>query len=360
MEFWNFLYKQNRVRALEISLKIAARETGHSSFIRWHLQRVINHEENSDLLIEFAQFSEDQAKVTCDILTSESSVFWQIAFEIIQQYPDSQAIKDTLSYLAINPSPLLSRLKYLENGLNSVEQALKERHPPFHARLWLDELQSYLHIEIEKEQGSQEIDLLSNSTSIQLSRSPDSERVWAIRELLNNGEAERIRQLLSHDEFLELVAMPDLSETERQQLRNLFELESTNLSVSNSTSANVNIPSIENLILMSNQPPIFNQQNATIGVSYAAEGSKQEFTQNVEVTEQAFEILLSDFEQFINELNQKHPNAMDETAIQKIIDIEAKEIQKNQPSRWQNFLSLKRLWNGGKKAAFKVGEHYAE
>jgi len=236
---------------------------------------------------------------------------------------------------------------------------LSENHPPFSARLWLDELRSDLQIEIEKEQGSQEVDPRITSTSMQLSRSVDSERIWAIRRLLSDGEIEKIRQLLSQDELLEIVAMPDLSETKRQQLQNLFELKSTYSSTPASTSANVNITSVERLILMSNQSPIFNQQNATIGVNYAAEGSKQEFTQNVTTTEQNFDVLLIDFEQFINELHRKHPDATDETAIP-IFAVEAKELQRTQPLRWQNFLNLKSLWNGSKKAAFKVGEHYAE
>lgn len=113
--------------------------------------------------------------------------------------------------------------------------------------------------------------------------------------------------------------------------------------------------SVEELTLMSEQAPIFNQQGATIGVNYAASGSKQEFTQNVTTTEQNFEILLADFEQFINDLQRQYPNATDETAIQ-IIDVEAQK----QPIRLQNFLNLKRLWNGGKKAAVKVGEHFTE
>ena len=117
--------------------------------------------------------------------------------------------------------------------------------------------------------------------------------------------------------------------------------------------------SIKEITLVTEQQPIFNQQNATIGVNYAAPGSRQELTQNATTREQNFEALLTDFEQFINELQQKHPDATNETAIQ-IIDIEAKELQRTQPLRWQNFLNLKRLWNGGKKAAFKVGEHYAE
>jgi len=81
--------------------------------------------------------------------------------------------------------------------------------------------------------------------------------------------------------------------------------------------------------------------------------------QHVDASKENFEFLLTDFQQFINDLQQKYPNATDETAIQ-IIDVEAKELQRTQPLRWQTFLDLKRLWNGGKKAAFKVGEHYAE
>jgi HEAT repeat protein len=38
-------------------------------------------------------------------------------------------------------------------------------------------------------------------------------------------------------------------------------------------SASIYIQSVEKIKLMSNQPPIFNQQNATIGVNYAAENS---------------------------------------------------------------------------------------
>jgi hypothetical protein len=29
-------------------------------------------------------------------------------------------------------------------------------------------------------------------------------------------------------------------------------------------------------------------------------------------------------------------------------------------TRWQNFLTLKCLWNGGKKAVIKVSEHFTE
>lgn len=359
IEFWSFLYKHNRILSIQIPLKVAVQDTRQPSLISWHLGKIINQEENSDVLAEFARNSEAQAKVVCDILSSRNTAFWQIAFEIITQHSDSQDIKNALSYLVIGHSSLQSRLEYLTNGLNVVEQALNERCPPFAARLWLEDLYSYLHVELGKEQGSWEADPISTPASIQPSNPLDNERIWAIRRLLNNGEVDRVRQLLSEDELFKVLAIPDLLESERQQLRNLFDLESTHLFTSTNTSASVNITSVEKLILMSNQAPIFNQQHATIGVNYAADGSKQEFTQNVAATEQNFEVLLADFEQFINDLQQKYPTVTDETAIQ-IIDVEAKEIQQKQPVRWQNFLNLKKLWNGGKKAAFKVGEHYAE
>jgi hypothetical protein len=358
-EFWKFLYRCNHVLAIKIPLKAALQESHQSHRIIWHLQGIINQEKDADFLIKFALESEAKAKIVCDILSAQNTNYWQIAFEIITQYPDSQDIKNALSYLIVQPSLLTSRLEYLENGLKVVEQALSERNPPIDARFWLNELESDLNIKIIKEQGSKEIEQISSQTLMSLSRPLDIGRIWAVRGLLHDGETDRIRQLLSQDEMLEILAMPDISEAERQQLRNILGLEDVQLSASSNTSGSVKITSVERLILMSNESPIFNQQYSTIGVNYAAEGSKQEFTQNVAATEQNFEVLLADFEQFISDLQQKYPNVTDETAIQ-IIEVEAQEMQQKQPLRWQKFLDLKRLWNGGKKAAFKVGEHYAE
>jgi len=118
----------------------------------------------------------------------------------------------------------------------------------------------------------------------------------------------------------------------------------------------ITIQTVERLTIMTNKAPIFNQQQATIGVNYAAEGSKQEFTQHINATEQNFEVLLRSYKQFIDELQQENLNLTDETEITKTIDVEARRID----ARWQNFLNLKRLWNGSKKAAVKVGEHFVE
>jgi hypothetical protein len=57
-------------------------------------------------------------------------------------------------------------------------------------------------------------------------------------------------------------------------------------------------------------------------------------------------------------LQQKHRDIVTEESAMQIIDAEFKAIQST--PRWQNFLKLKRLWNGAKKAGLKVGEHFAE
>ena len=85
-------------------------------------------------------------------------------------------------------------------------------------------------------------------------------------------------------------------------------------------------------------------------------------------TTQDFELLVNDYQAFIVQLQQKYPSITDETAtpcgqleeIAQIIDVEAKLIESQDKLRWQSFLNLKRLWNGGKKAAVKVGEHFVE
>ncbi len=122
------------------------------------------------------------------------------------------------------------------------------------------------------------------------------------------------------------------------------------------TANTITIQSVEKLTIMSDKAPIFNQQHATIGVNYAAEGSQQDFTQHIHAPEQSFEILLTSYKHFIDELQQQNPHVTDETAIIQTIDTEARRID----THWQNFLNLKRLWNGGKKAAIKVGEHFVE
>jgi hypothetical protein len=94
------------------------------------------------------------------------------------------------------------------------------------------------------------------------------------------------------------------------------------------------------------------------GAVYGVAGTAQ--NQIIHAPNHDFDTLLNAYKQFLNDLQQKYPAQTPEAALQPIINAEFQEIQKTQPQRWQNFLSLKRLWNGGKKATFKLGEHFTE
>jgi uncharacterized protein YjbI with pentapeptide repeats len=106
--------------------------------------------------------------------------------------------------------------------------------------------------------------------------------------------------------------------------------------------------------------PKYDLRNANVGgIADNVHGS-QNNTQNNQATEQNFDMLLADFKQFIDTIQAKYPTLEDKATIAQIIDDGAKLIEVQDHRRWQNFLNLKRLWNGGKKATFKVGEHFAE
>ena len=64
--------------------------------------------------------------------------------------------------------------------------------------------------------------------------------------------------------------------------------------------------------------------------------------------------------QIIRTLEQKYTFVENEQQALRIIDAEFTEIKAKQLPQWQDLMSLKRLYNGGKKAALKVGEHFAE
>jgi uncharacterized coiled-coil DUF342 family protein len=69
---------------------------------------------------------------------------------------------------------------------------------------------------------------------------------------------------------------------------------------------------------------------------------------------------IADLQTLITTLQTQHLNITTETQAIDIIDAEFKELEASQSPQWQNLLSLKRLYNGSKKAALKVGEHFAQ
>ncbi|XZN90796.1 MAG: HEAT repeat domain-containing protein [Microcoleus sp.] len=64
--------------------------------------------------------------------------------------------------------------------------------------------------------------------------------------------------------------------------------------------------------------------------------------------------------QIIQALEKKYTYVKDEEQALNIIDAEFKEIKEQKGIQWENLISVKRLYNGGKNAAVKVGEHFTE
>lgn len=98
----------------------------------------------------------------------------------------------------------------------------------------------------------------------------------------------------------------------------------------------------------------FRAKNAAVNLGGTVQGD-----QIISTSDQNVEVTLADFKQFLNDLQQKYPNATEETAIQ-VVDAEFTKMKQLQPWRWQNFLNLKRQWNGIRTALLNAGEHYAE
>ena len=64
--------------------------------------------------------------------------------------------------------------------------------------------------------------------------------------------------------------------------------------------------------------------------------------------------------QIIQELEKKYTFVQDPQQAIDIIDAEFKSLEADRSPQWQNLLNVKRLYNGGKKAAVKVGEHFSQ
>ena len=75
-------------------------------------------------------------------------------------------------------------------------------------------------------------------------------------------------------------------------------------------------PSTQGLTIVTDKQPIinFNQNNATIGVNYAAENSNIKFQQNINITEQDLAIAAQKIQAILNQLAQAYPTT---TEIQK-------------------------------------------
>jgi hypothetical protein len=112
-------------------------------------------------------------------------------------------------------------------------------------------------------------------------------------------------------------------------------------------------PELEQQLLIRAQ-----EQNTTIE-SLALQSFQEHYGMTPDILTANINILLDDYQQFINHLQQKYPDQTSESAILSIISAEFQELHKTQPLRWHNFQHLKYLCNIG-KTTLKMGEHFTE
>jgi HEAT repeats len=125
----------------------------------------------------------------------------------------------------------------------------------------------------------------------------------------------------------------------------------------------VSIAKLELITSMSEQPknqPTFNiGQVGNINTGDVTVQRDQVGIQNNDSTAPEIQNSIAEFQTILENLNRQHPTATANEAV-KIINVEFQEIKDKQLLQWQNLLNIKRFYNGSKKAAIKIGEHFTE
>ena len=114
---------------------------------------------------------------------------------------------------------------------------------------------------------------------------------------------------------------------------------------------------------MPNSPNMNFNFNAPLNQSNVAgniEGDMNINQNNDNRNNQTINQTLVEVKKIIEELKQKHPQVNNEQEATKIIDAEFEEHKSTKSPTWKKLLELKRVFNGSKQAAIKIGEHFAE
>ena len=83
-------------------------------------------------------------------------------------------------------------------------------------------------------------------------------------------------------------------------------------------------------VLMLDKPEIkIDQSRATIGVGFAAEKSKQEFTQNIQISQQELAKAASEIQELLEQLGQNNPTIVESQEQEIVVEAIEQEINKN-------------------------------
>ncbi|NJN74804.1 MAG: hypothetical protein HC799_19475 [Limnothrix sp. RL_2_0] len=239
-----------------------------------------------------------------------------------------------------------------------IEQKIKE---DYLADLYIFLTQQYPEIE-QPELETQEL----RGIEAQILREFDGVRMWKNyipRRLQARGTPEAcdaLRKIICELPEQKEQLQPTLLETESLARRNTWKPpkpEEILQLVANQEPSMTNSFKRNEQLMTEQSHPNFSGATFNAPINFAPNYGNQAQNLNIQDTEQNFEVALTDFKQFVTDLQTQYPNVNTPEAATQTITVQAKHLP--QP-RLQNFLNLKRLWNGSKKAGLKVGEHFAE
>lgn len=218
--FWNVLHRADRKRGLRLVLSLALDDPLQRLRCTWNLREVMDQASDADVLIEFALESKRQAELVCESITRRRAGFWPIALKIIESHPNSQKMQ---SLMASGVEQIGEGISgpysiHLENCRKDVERVLNDAATPVAARPWLEQLESSLRTQMERELIS-EVDEEVNDLRRVVENPAAPERLWAINTLVRLGKLDQLRNLGAKDELLAILPKLQLPENELEEIR---------------------------------------------------------------------------------------------------------------------------------------------
>ena len=93
-KFWDALRGADKTRLLRLVFRLNFKDATRAQSISWHLPDLINWEEDQEILSAVALESEMKALLVLQCVSRAG--LWPLAFEVLQKFPDSKAIRNTI------------------------------------------------------------------------------------------------------------------------------------------------------------------------------------------------------------------------------------------------------------------------
>lgn len=223
-EFWKRLQASHGERALLTVLSCAMEDPLVRFQVAWCLSDVISQEVNRDILLRFAMQGERQAEFVAEVIDGAKPGFWPIAIKIVEKYPHSKRIRNSLASGAQHYGNVItgSPADHLEKCRKDVEVVLGDTSISPTAREWLRELESFLRADRDRERAS-EIDQDINGF-VRIAGDPGApERLWAIQTLLRRDKLKELLTVLSKAELQSLLPRLELTHEEAAEISRRIE-----------------------------------------------------------------------------------------------------------------------------------------